>query len=234
MERSRAAQVESVDVMRSRARHRLIGAAVVGAGGAVRFGYPGVSFRLAFEGRRLAMEAQASGDNSYFDVIVDGGAARKIRLRKGRHTVVLVDENIGAGHAVEIVYRSETWHGTAELISFDTDGEWRQPVPLPVRRLLVLGDSVTCGEAIDRVPGAKKEPSWWDARASYGMLLALATRAAGAAGAARNFGTAAVARLVAAAMAMMATTLKLMRCMTKPSNLYLKAAVLRSLRFNAN
>ncbi|MES2162647.1 MAG: bifunctional acetylxylan esterase/glucomannan deacetylase AxeC2 [Pseudomonadota bacterium] len=140
--------------------------------GAVRFGYPGVSFYLGFEGTRLDVETEASGDNSYLDVIVDHGQARKVRLSRGRGTLALVEGANAGRHEVEIVNRSETWHGTAELLRFDTDGQWLPAPELPERKLLMLGDSVTCGEAIDRVAGAKKEPSWWNARASYGMQVA--------------------------------------------------------------
>ncbi|USX16333.1 GDSL-type esterase/lipase family protein [Oxalobacteraceae bacterium OTU3CAMAD1] len=143
----------------------------IDADGAVRFGYPGVSFYLNFEGTRLSVEAEASGGNSYLDVIVDG-VARKVRLAYGRQTVTLVDGASAGRHMVEIVNRSETWHGTAALLRFDTDGKWNAPPVLPQRKMLVLGDSVTCGEAIDRVAGAKKDTSWWNARSSYGMLMA--------------------------------------------------------------
>lgn len=153
-----------------------MGRTSIGADGAVRFGYPGVSFYLNFEGSRLSVDAEASGENSYLDVIVDG-VARKVRLVAGKQTVVLVDGVAAGKHAVEIVNRSETWHGTAALLRFDTDGTWGKPPVLPARKMLILGDSVTCGEAIDRVPGAKKEPSWWDARSSYGMLMARELRA---------------------------------------------------------
>lgn len=43
--------------------------------------------------------------------------------------------------------------------------------------MLVLGDSVTCGEAIDRVAGEQKNTRWWNARESYGMLTAKALNA---------------------------------------------------------
>ena len=153
-----------------------MGRTAISADGVVRFGYPGVSFYLNFEGRRLSVEAEASGENSYLDVIVDG-VARKVRLAPGRRTVTLVDGASAGKHAVEIVNRSETWHGTAALLRFDTDGKWNAAPILPQRKMLMLGDSVTCGEAIDRVAGAKKDPSWWNARSSYGMLMARDLRA---------------------------------------------------------
>ena len=154
-----------------------MGRSEVGADGAVRFGYPGVSFVLAFEGTRLTARADASGEHSYLDVIVDGGEPRKLRLAKGSQTLALFAADQHGPHRVEIVNRSETWHGTASLHSFDTDGTWHAAPTLPQRKLLVLGDSITCGEAIDRIPGQKKSPAWWNPRASYGMLMADALRA---------------------------------------------------------
>ncbi|SEN26097.1 GDSL-like Lipase/Acylhydrolase family protein [Duganella sp. CF517] len=148
-----------------------MGRAAISADGVVRFGYPGVSFYLNFEGTRLSVDAQASGGNSYLDVIVDG-VARKVRLAPGKQTLSLVDGAADGRHTVEIVNRSETWHGTAALLRFDTDGKWSAAPILPQRKMLMLGDSVTCGEAIDRIAGAKKDPSWWNARSSYGMLMA--------------------------------------------------------------
>lgn len=140
--------------------------------GAVYFAYPGVGFAVAFDGTRVAMAVDASSDNSYVDVIVDGGKARKVHLARGAQTLVLAEGLVAGPHRVEVVNRSEAWLGKATVRRFDTDGAWLPAPALPQRKLLVMGDSVTCGEAIDRVPGAKKEASWWDARATYGMLLA--------------------------------------------------------------
>lgn len=140
--------------------------------GAVRFGYPGVSFYARFDGTRAAVLAQASSGTTYIDVIVDGGPARKLQLHRGKRTVVLATGLAAGPHTVQIVNRSETRQGTAIFSSFHTDGTWLPAPELPQRKLLVLGDSVTCGEAIDRVPGEKKNASWWNARDSYGMLLA--------------------------------------------------------------
>ncbi|MYM66438.1 xylan esterase [Pseudoduganella sp. FT55W] len=148
-----------------------MGRVEVVADGGVRFSYPGVSFFMNFEGTRLSAVAQASGDQSYLDVIVDG-APRKVRLASGRQTLSVADGLAPGKHTVEIVNRSETWQGSAALLSFDTDGEWRAAPALPARKLLLLGDSVTCGASIDRVAGEKAGASWANPRASYGMLMA--------------------------------------------------------------
>lgn len=133
--------------------------------------------QLAFEGQRLTMDAAGTRDQNYLDVIVDRGPARTIRLAPEMKTITLVDETKAGMHTVEIVNRSETWHGVVSVTQFSTDGQWTTPAALPARKLLVLGDSVTCGEAIDRVPGAAKEAAWWNPRASYGMLIAQRLRA---------------------------------------------------------
>ncbi|RZT09475.1 GDSL-like Lipase/Acylhydrolase family protein [Duganella sp. CF402] len=148
-----------------------MGRTEVAADGGVRFSYPGVSFFLNFEGTRLGAVAQASGDQSYLDVIVDG-AERRIRLSAGRQTLSLADGLPAGQHSVEIVNRSETWQGSAALLGFDTDGTWRAAPALPSRKLLLLGDSVTCGASLDRVAGEKAGAAWANPRASYGMLMA--------------------------------------------------------------
>jgi len=149
-----------------------MGRTEVAADGGVRFSYPGVSFFLNFEGTRLGAMAQASGEQTYLDVVVDG-KGRRIRLNSGRQTLALAEGLTAGPHTVEIVNRSETWQGNAALLSFDTDGAWRAAPGLPARKLLLLGDSITCGAAVDRVAGETKAgASWANPRASYGMLMA--------------------------------------------------------------
>ncbi|MRW88989.1 xylan esterase [Duganella sp. FT80W] len=140
------------------------------ADGGLRFSYPGVSFFVNFDGTRLAATFDASGKDSFLDVVVDG-IARKLRLAVGRASVVLAEGLARGPHGVEIVNRSETWQGNATLLSFDTDGTWRAPPALPARKLAILGDSVTCGASIDRA-STERGAAWGSPRESYGMLLA--------------------------------------------------------------
>ena len=144
------------------------------ADGSLRFSYPGVQLSLSFEGKALSVDAVASGERSYIDVVVDGGAARIIKLSATARTIKLVDERQAGIHRVDIMHRTESWQGVVTLARFVTDGTLHTAPVLPQRKMLVLGDSVTCGEAIDRVDGETKKPSWWNPRASYGMLAAQA------------------------------------------------------------
>ncbi|HEX8611594.1 MAG TPA: bifunctional acetylxylan esterase/glucomannan deacetylase AxeC2 [Telluria sp.] len=151
-----------------------MGRTVAQADGSLRFAYPGVRLSLAFEGKALSVDAAASGGRSYIEVVVDGGAARIIRLSATPQAIGLVNARHAGVHRVDILHRSESWHGVVTLARFVTDGRLLATPALPQRKMLVLGDSVTCGEAIDRVDGGEKDASWWNPHVSYGMLAAQA------------------------------------------------------------
>jgi lysophospholipase L1-like esterase len=155
------------------ARVNRMGRTVVTPGGALRFGYAGVTLRVAFEGTRLAMAASSSG-NSVLDVAVDGGTPFVLRLGMAGGPIELVGNAAPGRHTVELVHRTETWLGAPEIRGFVTDGDFVAATPPPPRKLLVLGDSVTCGADMERTAGDKNDPMWWNARASYGMLAARA------------------------------------------------------------
>ncbi|GGY01762.1 xylan esterase [Massilia dura] len=152
-----------------------MGRAVIAADGGVRFAYPGVTSFIRFEGRELVLDASTMGDKSYLDVIVDGGPVRTIHLSRERAAYRLVDgAPLSGSHIVQVLHRSETWHGVVTLHGFSTDGRVLAPPALPARRLLFLGDSVTCGEALEREPPGPKQAVWWNPRLSYGMLAGAA------------------------------------------------------------
>jgi len=75
-------------------------------------------------------------------------------------------------HCVDIVHLTETWIGVVTMRSFRVEGELIAASPFPTRRLLFIGDSVTCGEAVRRKPECSKDESWWDANQAYGALAA--------------------------------------------------------------
>lgn len=142
------------------------------------FGFPGVTFITEVEGTRLSASLQSSTGNSWIDVIVDGGSPRTINIQQELTDIELFNAPNAERHRVEIVHRTENWQGNVTLKEFSLTGGGFFPAPkLPHRKMLVLGDSVTCGEAIDRVAGEEKNTRWWNARESYGMLTAEALNA---------------------------------------------------------
>jgi lysophospholipase L1-like esterase len=142
--------------------------------GRIRMGYPGVTWRLRFEGGSLAMRVGCDTSNSHLAVLVDGGEPRVVRLQRGESELTLA-EGLGSGpHTVEVVNRTETWMGVVGVRGFllARDGRLLPPDPWPKRRMLFVGDSVTCGERIDRQPGETEPFASSNGSLSFGMLLA--------------------------------------------------------------
>jgi lysophospholipase L1-like esterase len=142
------------------------------------FGFPGVSVKTEVVGKSLTADMQSSTGNSWVDVIVDDGVPTTIKITDQLQQVELFNFAEDAKHSVEIIHRTENWQGQMTLKQFTLTGEKFLAAPLlPKRKMLVLGDSVTCGEAIDRVTGEEKNSRWWNALESYGMLTAKALNA---------------------------------------------------------
>lgn len=154
-------------------RIAVIGRAATLEDGGLQFGYPGVTLKFNIESRGALLHIASSGDQSYLDIIVDNGKPQAIKLSAGLQSIPLFNDEVPTAHQINIIHRSETWHGLVTIKSLEVlDGEIKAPASLPDRRLLVLGDSVTCGEAIERTPECAKDSSWWNPRLSYGMLVA--------------------------------------------------------------
>ena len=123
------------------------GRAAPGADGAVRVGYPGVVLRFVADGPVVTMRLTSSSDQTYLDVGVDDAPPRIVRLAQGPQEIDLHRGRPGK-HRIEVLKRTESWQGTIDVAGF---GGVRDiaPVPLPARRLLFIGDSITCGAGAD-------------------------------------------------------------------------------------
>ncbi len=142
--------------------------------GRLRMGYPGVTLRLRFEGPSLSLLALCDTPNSHLAVILDGGEPRVLRLAKGTSEPTLV-AGLGPGpHSLDVVHRTETWEGIVTVLGFrlGAGGRLLTPDPWPRRRMLFIGDSVTCGERIDRVPGETEPFASSNGYLSFGMRIA--------------------------------------------------------------
>ena len=127
------------------------GRSALGPGGTVRIGFPGVVLKFSATAPRVTMQVSASSADVYLDVAVDGAAPRRVRLAKGPQELVLYDGPAGR-HVFDVLKRTESWQGTIDVAGFG-GVQAIEPVALPNRRLLFIGDSVTCGASSD-VPDA--------------------------------------------------------------------------------
>lgn len=145
--------------------------------GGIRFSYPGVTTRFIANGKMLWLQARSTSEQSHLEIIVDDNAPRVILLTQQSQRIPLLikTQSTASPHQVTIIHRGETWHGTVTLEHIEvTDGDLLDPPRQPQKRMLILGDSVTCGEAIERTADCKKDTRWWNPRLSYGMLTAAA------------------------------------------------------------
>jgi lysophospholipase L1-like esterase len=139
-----------------------------------RFGYPGVTLRLAFEGPSIGVRVAASTPNVHVSVLVDGAPSRVVRLPQGESDLGLAGGLVPGPHIVELVHRTETWQGTLAVLGvrLPPGGQLVVPPPFPKRKLLFIGDSVTCGSGTERASACAKDGiASWNGAASYGMRL---------------------------------------------------------------
>ncbi len=145
------------------------------ASGAVRLGFPGVTAHLRFRGTTLTMRAEASAADLYFDVSIDRAAPTQVRLHQGGGEYVIYRSDSAAEHTVSVLRCNESWQGTCTILGFATDpaGTLLPAPPLPARKLMFIGDSVTCGEMTAYAAGRDMNDKInCNARLSYGMTLA--------------------------------------------------------------
>lgn len=142
----------------------------------MRMGFPGVSLRFVYRGAAPSVKFRAETDGCYFDVSLDEASPLVMHLEKGENLVELpFGESDADGFVVEIVRRTESWMGEAvfEGIALPEGCELLAAPVLPMRKMMFIGDSTTCGEFNERFPPREEiSPRTTNATRSYGMLVA--------------------------------------------------------------
>lgn len=159
--------------------HRL-GRTQSNANGSVTFGYPGTGFRFRSDAQTIAVKAYSPGADSYMAVRIDGGKPKALKLSAHSQEYILLQQEKNKAHTVEFVHQSETWHGKVTVEKFIlSHGKLLAGKQKIQKRIVFIGDSVTCGEgaARDGSQACKKNNSWWSAFGSYGWLTGEALNA---------------------------------------------------------
>jgi lysophospholipase L1-like esterase len=146
-----------------------------GSAGRVRVGYPGVTIRLHFTGSRVLARLASNSGNTYVDVIVDGAPPEIVHVTQGMNDYVLARDLSAGEHLLDLVHRTETWEGVLTVAGFQLapGAALLDAPPWPQRKMLVIGDSVTCGEGVDRgIDCTKTTFAMANGYDSYGMLMA--------------------------------------------------------------
>jgi lysophospholipase L1-like esterase len=141
--------------------------------GAVTMAFPGVGLSVRTDATRIALRVQASTPDCHLNVTVDDREPIVLRPPQGDSELVLADGLVaGMPHLVRVVRRTESWVGVMTVRSIHMDGDILPCLPAPSRRLMFIGDSITCGACVEQLP-----PDWPEghctanAERSFGMEL---------------------------------------------------------------
>ncbi len=139
----------------------------------VRASFPGVVLRINFNGSRLVLKTTASSENVFLDLSVDGASPKVVRLATGAKDLVVFDGADGV-HSVTIARRTESWEGQWDIAGATLDkGRFLPPPALPAKKLMFIGDSITCGAGTDVTrDDPRQDMAVNDAQKSFGKVLA--------------------------------------------------------------
>ncbi len=154
-----------------------MGRVAFGTADEARMAYPGITVRFVYRGPAPTLRLSAFSETCYVNLSCNNWEPVKIHLKSGENSILLPSGPAPAsGWLVEIVRRTEAWQG---VIAFDgltlpPGCELLAPPAWPKRKLLCIGDSITCGECIDGLPpgdSTSLTPASANASRAYGMLL---------------------------------------------------------------
>jgi lysophospholipase L1-like esterase len=157
-------------------RIQLIGRTAPAPDGSVRLGFPGSGFVFRSRGSSAILNIAADSSTSALTVVVDNGVPTLHLLKNGENHVLLIQDGASSSpHVVRVFKRTETGQGLVRLENIQLTGEdtLLDPPVLAQRKLLFVGDSVTCGAGVDRNDRCVEDPflpanNAYDA---FGMVL---------------------------------------------------------------
>jgi hypothetical protein len=139
-------------------------------------GYPGVTIRFVYRGPAPTLRLTGNSPTCFFNLSCNGWDPVVIKLNPGENEIALpTGPAPEGGWMVELVRRTESWMGTASFdgLLLPPGCELLAPPDWPQRKLMFIGDSLTCGEYDERFPQENDStPRSTNAARSYGMLLA--------------------------------------------------------------
>jgi len=143
--------------------------------GSARLAFPGSVIRFAYRGAAPTLRFHATSDDCLFNLAIHGWDPAPIRLKQGENAFELPSGVAPeSGYVVELTRRTESWQGIATFrgLTLPAGCELLPPPAWPSRRLMFIGDSMTCGQYADRLPPDNDAtPRTSNAARSFGMLL---------------------------------------------------------------
>lgn len=145
-----------------------------------RCAWPGSAVTVAFQGSGVAFMLRDSEAEDYVLAVVDGKTGSVFKVTREENTFRAAAGLAPGRHVVTLFKRTEPLVGTLQLcgIQLDEGAVLLDPPERPARRILFVGDSITCGYG--NLAKAKEEhfsPATEDNYQAYGALTARALAA---------------------------------------------------------
>jgi lysophospholipase L1-like esterase len=150
------------------------------APGRASLSWSGARIRLRFTGSSVALRMTDDTGETYLRAWVDGRPLPKVHVGAAKGLVTLASGLSAGEHTVEVVRITEGMQGLSHFEGFVLDADAKTlPWPAgPDRRLLFIGDSITCGYGVESDdPAEHFSPSTEDFCQGYTGLTIAALQA---------------------------------------------------------
>ncbi|MCM8531162.1 MAG: GDSL-type esterase/lipase family protein [Lentisphaeraceae bacterium] len=109
------------------------------------FGWGSSGFQVNFKGSEVEFEMSNKKGPAYLSILINGQAQPWIKVNNGKHTYKIKAHKPQKSNTLRVIKSTEAHTGELQLHSISiTDGEL-QETEKPSKRILFIGDSITCG-----------------------------------------------------------------------------------------
>jgi len=142
-----------------------------------KFAWPGSAIVATFTGTGIAVQladGSTSSASNYFVVVVDGATPNAIQTNSATQAYTLASGLASGQHTIVLTKRTESFVGVVQFLGFQPQGGSLVPSPEPfVRRIELVGDSITCGYGdLGNGPNCTWSSATEDVTITYGELAA--------------------------------------------------------------
>lgn len=137
----------------------------------VRYAWSGSGLVARFKGTGITLQLRDSGNQH--TLLLDGQSLPILKTRANQELYPIASHLAAGEHVLAVYRRTEAFLGTTQYIGLIVeDGELLSPPPAPVRRLEIIGDSISCGYGLDGAdPSCKFSPDTENNYLAYGSVL---------------------------------------------------------------
>lgn len=144
--------------------------------------WAGSSITVRFEGSAIALQMKITERNdTWLDLIVDGGEARKIHVDGLNDGIIEVAQDLDPTvvHTLEVYKRTEAMFGTVQFLGFTLPkgGQFLSPPAHLDRKIELIGDSISVGSGNEGKDGDPSIAEHENNNLAYGSIAAQALNA---------------------------------------------------------